>query len=243
MKMDTRVFPDIDALSRAALEELLRISGEAVRERGRFLIALSGGHTPEKLYRAWADSEGKSARTDWEKVFLFWGDERYVTKDDPLSNYRMTHSALIERVPIPPGNVHRMPGPEDFAPAEAAAEAYESELRSFFGSASPVFDLQLQGLGGEGHTASLFPGSSALLEKTRWVQAVEAPAQPPERLTLTPVVLNQGRKTFFLVSGEEKRNIIHALQTEPDSTESQYPAARIRPAGGVVWFLDKAAAS
>jgi 6-phosphogluconolactonase len=243
VKMDKRIYPDLDALSRAALDALLGILDEALRERGRFLIALSGGHTPEKLYRSWAEREGEKARTAWEKVHMFWGDERYVSKDDPASNYRMTQRALISRVPIPPANVHRMPGPEDFAPAEAAAEAYESELRTFFGSAPPVFDLQLQGLGGEGHTASLFPGSSALVEKTRWVLAVQAPVQPPERLTLTPVVLNQGRKTFFLVSGEEKRNILHALQTEPDSTESQYPAARIRPAGGVVWFLDSAAAS
>jgi 6-phosphogluconolactonase len=239
VKMDKRIYPDLDALSRAALDQLLSILEEAVRERGRFLIALSGGHTPEKLYRSWADRE---SRTAWEKVHLFWGDERYVSKDDPASNYRMTQRALVSRVPIPAENVHRMPGPEDFAPSEAAAEAYESELRNFFGSAPPVFDLQLQGLGGEGHTASLFPGSAALVEKSRWVRAVEAPVQPPERLTLTPVVLNQGRKTFFLVSGEEKRAILHALQTEPDSAESPYPAARIRPAGGVVWFLDQAAA-
>jgi 6-phosphogluconolactonase len=242
MKMDTRVFPDIDGLSRAALEELLRIMGEAVRERGRFLIALSGGHTPERLYRAWADREEKSERSAWEKVHLFWSDERYVSKDDPLSNYRMTHAALIARVPIPPGNVHRMPGPEDFAPADAAAEAYESELRKFFASAPPVFDLQLLGLGGEGHTASLFPGSPALEERQRWVLAVQAPAKPPERLTFTPAVLDQGRNTLFLVSGADKRDIIRALHTEPESRPSQYPAARIRPAAGVLWFLDSAAA-
>lgn len=240
--MDTRVFADTDALSRAALEELLRVRDEAVDERDRFALALSGGHTPERLYRLWADSEGKHARTAWEKVHLFWGDERYVPKDDPLSNYRMTREALIEHVPIPPGNVHRVPGPEDFATAEAAAEAYESELRKFFRSASPAFDLQLLGLGVEGHTASLFPGSPALEEEKRWVRAIRAPARPPERLTLTPVVLNQGRNTFFLVSGSEKRDILRALRREPESRPSPYPAARIRPASGVVWFLDHAAA-
>ncbi|HXX45949.1 MAG TPA: 6-phosphogluconolactonase [Candidatus Acidoferrales bacterium] len=239
--MDIRGFPDIDALNRAALDGLLRIMGDAVRERGRFAIALSGGRTPEKLYRLWADSGAQNARTPWDKVHLFWGDERYVAKDDALSNYRMTREALIARVAIPATNVHRVPGPADAATPQAAAEAYEVELRKFFGSAVPAFDLQLLGLGVEGHTASLFPGSPALNENNRWVMAVEAPAKPPQRLTLTPVVLNQARNTFFLVTGEDKREIVRALRSEPDGTPSQYPAGRIRPASGVVWYLDKAA--
>lgn len=239
--MNTRVFPDIDALNRAALEELLRIMADAVRQRGRFAIALSGGRTPEKLYRLWAESDMQNARTPWDKVHLFWGDERYVGKDDALSNYRMTREALIARVPIPAGNVHRVPGPGDAPTPEAAAQLYEADLRKYFGSAPPAFDLQLLGLGVEGHTASLFPGSPALEEKTRWVMAVEAPAKPPQRLTLTPMVLNQARNTFFLVAGEDKREIIRALRSEPEGRPSQYPAGRIRPAGGVVWYLDNAA--
>ncbi|HXX20700.1 MAG TPA: 6-phosphogluconolactonase [Candidatus Acidoferrum sp.] len=239
--METRVFPDIDALSRAALDELMRVMAEAVRERGRFAIALSGGRTPEKLYRLWAERERQSPQTPWEKVHLFWGDERYVPKDDPLSNYRMTREALIAHVPIPAANVHRVPGAEDFATPEAAAGAYDAELRRFFGAAVPAFDLQLLGLGGEGHTASLFPGSPALEETKRWVMAIEAPAKPPRRLTLTPILLNQARSTFFLVAGEDKREIVRALQNEPESGKSQYPAARIRPTGPVLWFLDKAA--
>lgn len=239
--MNTRVFPDIDALNSAALEELLRIMADAVRQRGRFAIALSGGRTPEKLYRLWAESDMQNARTLWDKVHLFWGDERYVGKDDALSNYRMTREALIARVPIPAGNVHRVPGPGDAPTPEAAAQLYEADLRKYFGSAPPAFDLQLLGLGVEGHTASLFPGSPALEEKTRWVMAVEAPAKPPQRLTLTPMVLNQARNTFFLVAGEDKREIIRALRSEPEGRPSQYPAGRIRPAGGVVWYLDNAA--
>jgi 6-phosphogluconolactonase len=148
---------------------------------------------------------------------------------------------LIAHVPIPPANVHPMPGPDDYDRPEASAEAYEAELRRFFGSAPPVFDLQLLGLGVEGHTASLFPGSPAIEEKARWVMAVEAPAKPPHRLTLTPIVLNQARNTFFLVSGVDKREIIRALQAEPESKPSAFPAGRIRPPNGVVWFLDKAA--
>ena len=240
MKMDTQVFPDIDALSRGALKELQRILEEGIDSRGRFAIALSGGHTPAKLYGLWADDEKSNFKTPWEHVHLFWGDERYVPQDDPLSNYRMTRETLISRVPIPAANVH--PVPVNLPTPEKAAEAYESELRKFFAGESPAFDLQLLGLGGEGHTASLFPGSPALEEKQRWVAAVEAPAKPPRRLTFTPVVLNSGRNTFFLVAGADKREILSALRNESDSTPSKYPAARVRPPGPVIWFLDQRAA-
>jgi 6-phosphogluconolactonase len=241
MKMDTRVLPDLEAVSRAALEELLRVMREAIDERGRFAIALAGGHTPAKLYALWAHAESQGANTPWDQVHLFWGDERYVPYTDPLSNYRMAGEALIAHVPIPAGNVHPMPGPEDFATPDEAAEDYEAEMRRFFGSAPPAFDVQLLGLGVEGHTASLFPGSPVLGEQERWVAAVEVPAKPPQRLTLTPVVLNQARNTFFLVCGADKREIIQALRNEPESKPSQYPAGMIRPEDGVLWFLDKAA--
>jgi len=235
MKMETRVFADIDALSRGALDELLSVMREAIRQRGRFVIALSGGQTPAKMYALWAKAE-----TPWDRVHLFWGDERYVPQDDPLSNYRMTREALIAHVAIPAGNVH--PVPTSLATPEKAAEAYDAELRAFFGAEAPAFDLQLLGLGVEGHTASLFPGSPALEEKQRWVMAVEAAAKPTRRLTFTPLVLNQGRNTFFLVGGADKREILTALRAEPDSKASQYPAARIRPVGRTQWFLDQAAA-
>lgn len=215
--------------------------GDAIKQRGRFVIALAGGRTPAKLYELWAQSVAEGVPTAWSYVNLFWGDERYVPKDDPLSNYRMTRETLIAHVPIPETNVHPMPGPDDSATPEDAADKYECELLSFFGSAPPIFDLQLLGLGVEGHTASLFPGSPALEEKRRWVMAVEAPARPPQRLTLAPVVLNQARNTFFLVAGKDKREIIAALRSEPASNLSQYPAARIQPAGRVLWFLDEAA--
>ena len=235
--MDTRVFPDLDALSRAAVQEMHRIIEQAVAERGRFAIALSGGHTPAKMYSLWA--EGVGGATPWDRVHLFWGDERFVPFDDPLSNYRMTRETLISHVPIPAANVHPVPTNLEF-PAKAA-EGYERELRIFFGSSQPEFDLQLLGLGIEGHIASLFPDSPALEEKERWVVAVRAPAEPPNRITLTPIVLNQGRNTFFLVSGENKRGILKALRSEPDSMTSKYPAGRIRPTGRALWFLDKSA--
>lgn len=242
MKMDERVFEDLDALSRGALTELLRTGREAVRQSGRFAIALSGGRTPAKLYSLWAQADAKAAGVPWDRVHLFWGDERYVEADDLLSNYRMTREALLSRVPIPAENVHPMPTDCD-APEDCAAR-YEAYLRKFFGVAPPAFDLQLLGLGPEGHTASLFPGSPTLEEKLRWVAAVEAPATPRQRLTLTPVVLNQGRNTWFLVSGADKRPIVQALRREDENNRdrSQYPAARLRPAGTAVWFLDRAAA-
>jgi 6-phosphogluconolactonase len=159
----------------------------------------------------------------------------------------MTRETLISHVPIPAANVH--PVPTTLHPPEKAADAYEAELREFFGnlnasgstSGAPVFDLQLLGLGTEGHTLSLFPGSPVLEEKQRWVAAVEVAAKPPRRVTLTPVVANQARHTFFLVAGKDKREIVAALKNEPDAQTSSYPAARIRPTGGVRWFFDRAA--
>lgn len=246
MKMETRVFADLDALSRGVLDETMRIVRQAVAARGRFAIALSGGHTPATMYALWAQDPQYRADTPWDRVHLFWGDERFVPLDDPFSNYRMTREALISRVPIPAANVH--PVPTELPQAQSVARAYESELRSFFGSQPPAFDLQLLGLGGEGHTASLFPGSPALEEQQRWVAAVEVDATPPKRFTLTLPVLNCGQNTFFLVAGADKREILAALRNEPDVAPSQnpaasrYPAALIRPPGNVLWFLDQAAA-
>jgi len=238
MKMDAKVFPDLESLSRTVLDQVLRVLDDAVRKRGRFAIALAGGHTPAKMYALWANQH--SEQTPWDHVHLFWGDERFVSQDDPLSNYRMTRETLIRRVPIPAANVH--PVPTNLPLPQQAAEAYEGELRKFFGAAPPEFNVQLLGLGVEGHTASLFPNSPALDEKQHWVAAVRAPAEPPDRLTLTPVVLNCGRNTLFLVSGANKREILSALRNEPESKPSQYPAGRIRPTGEVAWYLDQSAA-
>ena len=241
MKLDTRIFPDIDALSRAALEQLLRDLRESIAQRGRGAIALSGGHTPEKMYSLWAATEKYRNETDWNRVHLFWGDERYVPQDDPLSNYRMTSEALLAHVPIPAANVHA--APTNLPTPEKAAEVYDQELRKFFGAAAPAFDVTLLGLGPEGHTASLFPDSPALLEQSRWVVPVQVAAVPPNRLTFTLPVLNSSRNTYFLVAGENKRPILSALRAEPETRPSAYPAGRIRPTDGrVLWFLDQAAA-
>jgi 6-phosphogluconolactonase len=240
MYMDSRVFTDLEALSRGALDELRRVVREAIAQRGRFAIALSGGNTPQEMYKLWAAAANVDG-APWDQVHLFWGDERYVDESDPLSNYRMAREAMIAHLPIPAANVHPMRGPDFFPNPEAAAEEYEGELRKFFGSGPPAFDVQLLGLGVEGHVASLFPGSPALTETQRWVVPVVAPAKPPQRLTLTPAVLNRGRNTFFLVVGENKREIVAALREEPEGKPSRYPAGIIRPEGRSLWFLDKAA--
>ena len=163
MKMDTRVFPDLEAVSRAALEELLRVMREAIDETGPVRHRASrAGTLPRNCTRCGHRRRARERTRRGTSVHLFWGDERYVPYTDPLSNYRMAGEALIAHVPIPAANVHPMPGPEDFGTPDEAAEAYEAEMRRFFGSAPPAFDLQLLGLGVEGHTASLFPGSPAL---------------------------------------------------------------------------------
>jgi 6-phosphogluconolactonase len=241
MKLDTRVFADIDALSHGTLEEVLRNLHEAVAQRGRFAIALSGGHTPAKMYALWGAPGKYRDETPWDRVHMFWGDERYVPADDPLSNYRMTREALLAHVPIPAANVH--PAPTSLPTPEKAAEAYDAQLRGFFGNAEPAFDVTLLGLGPEGHCASLFPGSPALEETKRWVAAVQVAAKPPNRLTFTLPVLNCSRNVYFLVAGEDKREILAALRAEPESRPSQYPAGRVRPADGrLLWLLDQAAA-
>jgi 6-phosphogluconolactonase len=240
MKLDARVLPDLVSLSRAVLEETFPIIQEAVTKRGRFAIALSGGHTPGKMYSLWAQTEQYRNKTPWDRVHLFWSDERFVPADDPRSNYHMARETLISQVPIPAQNVHPMP--TNLSSPEECARAYETELLKFFGSEPPAFDVQLLGIGDEGHTASLFPGSPELGEKVRWVAAVRVAAEPPQRITLTPVVLNQGRNTFFLVAGEGKSAILSAIRDELASKPSQYPAARIHPAREPVWFLDQAAA-
>jgi 6-phosphogluconolactonase len=241
MKLDTRVFPGLDSLSRGVLDEVLRNYHDAIAQRGRFAIALSGGHTPARMYSLWGAAGKYNEETDWNRVHVFWGDERYVTPDDPLSNYRMARETLLSHVPIPDGNVH--PAPTTLPTPEKAAEAYDAQLREFFGAGEPEFDVTLLGLGPEGHTVSLFPGSPALEETKRWVVAVQVAATPPNRVTFTLPVLNRSRNTYFLVAGEDKRKILAALGAESDSRTSEYPAGRVRPVNGrVLWFLDQAAA-
>jgi len=226
----------------AAAEEVVRTGNEAVGQRGRFTIALAGGSTPKSLYNLLATN----ARTTlpWDRMFFFWGDERHVPPTDPESNYRMADEAMLSKVPVPPGNVFRIKteNPE----AAAAAEDYEKTIRKFFALEAgqfPRFDLILLGMGPDGHTASLFPGTTALQEKLRLVVANWVEKMKTHRISLTLPVLNAARCVTFLVSGTDKAPALKAVLEENVPPE-QYPAKLIKPSDGkLIWLIDRAAAS
>ena len=243
---EVEIFADRTALVRAEAERIVALAAEAVTARGRCLIALSGGSTPRPLYELLA-TPAYAARIDWPHIHLFWGDERCVPPDDLDSNYRMTREALIDRVALPPGNVHRIHGEE---PPEKAAEEYERVLREFFGSDDPpprTFDLVLLGMGRDGHTASIFPGTPATTETHRWAMPVHVTApRDMWRVTLTTVVLNAAADVTFLVAGADKAPRLHDVlerSAEPPSERAPaLPAELVKPVrGSVHWMLDAAA--
>jgi 6-phosphogluconolactonase len=238
--IDLRVLGDGAELARAAAEEFSRRAGEAIRTRGRFSVALSGGSTPRRLFALLADpAEPFRDRIDWRAVHLFWGDERHVPPDHPESNFRMARETLLDRVEIPAANVHRMHGEEP--DAARAAALYEDELRSFFG-AMPRFDLVLLGLGADAHTASLFPGTAAVREREHWVAAPWIEKLGTFRITLTPAVFDRAAAVIFLVQGDEKAGALRAVLTgnrDPDCV----PAQAVHPLDGeILWLVDRAAA-
>ncbi|MGB0387608.1 MAG: 6-phosphogluconolactonase [Ardenticatenaceae bacterium] len=211
----------------------------ALATRQRATLLLSGGSTPIPVHRALAQAK----RIDWQQVHFFWGDERYVPADDPASNFRMARETLLDPLGIAPDapNVH--PFPTESTPQEDAAK-YEQQLQDFFGLAAgemPRFDVILLGMGGDGHTASLFPGTQALTESTRLAVANPVPAQNTTRLTLTYPVLNHAHHLFVLLKGEGKAaRLAEVLTGEPN----KYPIQGIQPTDGeLLWLLDSAAAS
>jgi 6-phosphogluconolactonase len=239
MKSDIRVFADVDELTLRAAEAAVRTINESVQRNDSFSIALSGGNTPRTLYRLF--STRFRDQIPWTKVHVFWGDERYEPRADSQSNYRMARETLLEAVPCPVGNVHPMP--TELPDPDLAAREYEKTLRNYFSEDWPRFDLVLLGLGEEGHTASLFPGSPALNENKRWVVAVKAPAKPALRLTLTLPAITGASNIYFLVTGSNKAEALHHVLTGSPHPKS-YPASGIRRAKGtVIWWLDRAAAA
>jgi 6-phosphogluconolactonase len=233
---EARVFANAELMTPAIAEESLRIAQEAVSLRGRCSVCLSGGNTPKALNELLAGEY--ASRIPWNQTHFFWGDERYVPHDNPHSNYRMAEESLFARLAVPPENIHPMP--TSYADPDKSAREYEVVLHRFFG-AQPAFDILFLGIGPEGHTASLFPNSPALNETQRWAVAVEVPADPPSRLTLTYPVLNRARNVFFLAAGSGKREIIQAIRRDPGGPDSPYPASRV-DAQRIVWFLDQPAA-
>jgi 6-phosphogluconolactonase len=229
------VLPDPPALARRVAEWM---TAAALAAKGDFRVSLSGGSTPKALYALLASDEFR-ARFPWARVSWYWGDERFVPHDHPDSNYRMTRQAMLARAPVPLENIH--PVPTDGSP-EDAARRYERTLQEAYGAttldrARPLFDITLLGLGADGHTASLLPGEPVLEERKRWVAAVSH-GRPEIRITMTYPAIESSRHVAFLVAGQEKAAIFRAIRT----SDSNVPAARIRPVGELVWFVDRAAA-
>ncbi len=233
------IFPDADALASAAARALVESFSTNAAVVGRRSLVLAGGNTPRALYRLLGE-EYRDAVT-WENVRFFWGDERYVPKDDPRSNFRMAKEAWLDSIGIPSEHVYPMP--TDLPDPDAAAWRYEATLRAHFPATWPRFDVVLLGLGADGHTASLFPDSPALEERDRWVVAVRAPVEPPVRLTLTLPAINHAAVVWFLVSGADKAEALrHTLAG--DAAEQRRPAAEVRLSGGEpIWWVDRAAAA
>jgi 6-phosphogluconolactonase len=236
---ETRIVNSAADLFEAAATELAGLAAEAVRTRGRFSVALSGGSTPRGLYSLLAG--GAASSIPWDKFFFFWSDERHVPPGHPDSNYRMAYEAMLSKVPVPPEHVFRIRGEEN--DADAAARAYEETLRTVFAvpsGAIPRFDLILLGIGTEGHTASLFPGSPALEETKRLVVANRVEKLDTERITFTYPLINHAACVMFLVSGTDKAEILERILEYP----GDLPAQRVRPVNGkLFWLADHAAAA
>ncbi|HEX9240894.1 MAG TPA: 6-phosphogluconolactonase [Anaeromyxobacter sp.] len=233
---------DAEAVARVAVDLVVDAAFRSVAERARFTLALAGGSTPRRLYQFLASAPFRE-RVGWDRTHVFFGDERHVPPDHPDSNYRTAREALLDHVAV--ASVHRMRGEDP--DAAAAAASYEAELHRFFGLATgdppPPLDLVLLGLGPDGHTASLFPGSAALDERSRWVVAPFVRQLYAYRVTLTLPVLVRAREVLFLVSGAAKADAL-ARVVSPVIGDALPPAARVRPeTGAPVWIADREAAS
>ena len=238
--MTIMVYPDADTLSHEAARYIVRVASEAITQDGRFTIALSGGSTPRKLYGLLGNEPYRS-QIDWNRVDIFWSDERCVPPDDPESNFLMAQQVLLSQIPIPPAQMHRMPA--DQTDRNAASYTYTLDMQQSFGTDGiPAFDLIQLGMGPEGHTASLFPHQASLHEQQRIVMPVSVPKPPPDRLTFTPRILNAASHILFLVTGTEKQDAVQAV-LEGEYNPDEYPAQIVRPERGeVTWMLDTQAA-
>jgi 6-phosphogluconolactonase len=229
------IYETPDEVAEAAARDFAARAEEAINERGRFAVALAGGSTPKATYGALARDYAEEL--DWSRVHIFFGDERTVHPEHEDSNYRMVRETLLSRIVV--GSVHRMRC--ELPPEEAAAD-YERQLREFFGPDGPrSFDLILLGLGADGHTASLFPETSALDVTDRWVVVNPVLKLGTSRLTLTVPVINAARAVTFLVAGEGKAGAMREI-LEDDADPRAYPAKFIRPeSGDLTWMVDRAA--
>ena len=243
-KAEIEILSNLQELTQRAAEGFVHQAAEAVQAKRFFTVALSGGSTPKGLYSLLADENDLyRAKVEWDKIHFFWGDERHVPPDHPESNYRMAYEALLSKVAVPPDNVHRIKA-EDPNAADAAGD-YEEILREFFKlgqGQKPRFDLVLLGMGPEGHTASLFPGSEVIHEESRLVAAPWVEKFKTYRITLTPPVLNNAICVMFLVGGEEKAETLKSV-LQGEYRPDQFPAQVIHPVNGrLFWLVDREAA-
>ena len=232
------VVADENAIAETAAKRLISRIGES---KGRAAVCLTGGSSPQGLYRLLAE-EPWCGQVPWERVHWFMGDDRFVPESDPLSNMGMARRLFLDRVKAPRGNVHAIPTDTNYP--EGAANLYQDTLKEFYGAEQfdpgrPLFDLVLMGLGPDGHTASLFPQSRALDEKTRWAVGVSKAGMEPlvPRVTLTFPALASTREMLFMVDDAGKRDILRRVLGDED-----LPAARAYADGDLVWLLDRAAA-
>jgi 6-phosphogluconolactonase len=237
-----QVYQTREELSRAAAQEFVKLANQAVRAKGSFTVALSGGSTPKDMHHKLA-GEFASA-VPWKKIFFFLGDERHVPPGDSDSNYRMAVETLFSKVPVPPQNIFRVHSEDP--DASAAAVAYEQTLSAAFALQDrtlPRFDLILLGMGPDGHTASLFPGTAALREQSRLVVANWVPKFNTWRITFTLPVLNNATNVLFLVDGKDKASALASV-FDPASPPEQFPAKMVHPrTGNLIWMIGKDAAS
>lgn len=235
---------DAETVSARATETFVALARDAIRERGTFTVALSGGSTPRRLYQFLAEAPYRS-QVAWDRVEFFWGDERAVLPDHPDSNYRMAAAALLAKIGAAADRIHRIQA--ERADRAAAARDYQAETAQVFGVAPdgppPAFDLVLLGMGPDGHTASLFPHTQALRERRRWVVSHFVERLGTERITLTLPILNRAKEIRFLVAGADKAMTLRAVLEGPPDPE-RLPAQLIQPeAGRLVWLVDEAAAA
>ena len=234
-----RIFGSPQELFRAAAEEFCLTGSKSIQDHGRFTVALSGGSTPRGLHQELVTNF--SSCLPWDKVFFFWGDERHVPPDSSDSNYRMANETLLSKLPISPENIFRVPA--ELPDARGAAGKYEQTLQQFFRSkqgAFPKFDFILLGMGPDGHTASLFPGTAALQAKDHLVVANWVDKLNTFRITFTYPVLNNAASVMFLVNGDEKAEMVRRALKDP---AANLPCQKVRPVDGeLLWYLDKGAA-
>jgi 6-phosphogluconolactonase len=239
MPSNLKIFPAPEALSEAATVFILELANTCVRKNGRFSIALSGGSTPEKLFKLFAESPYRE-QMPWRQSFFFWGDERCVPLDDPQNNAHQAHQLLFDKIEIPLSNVVRI---LTNLPPTAAADAYEEHLKKHFGEEPPRFDLILLGMGDDGHTASLFPGTDVLQEETRMVKEVYVEKVEMHRVTMTAPLINLAHQIVFLVTGAGKAKMLKTV-LQGERQPELYPAQLIEPVDGeLIWMVDEAAAA